>query len=212
MAQAYKSVLILFFCNRRARILVLNRVRKSLNPVTDSIGRALSSSGLPPDFWTVVGFLFALIAGVLYALRPSMPYLAALAIIASGIMDVLDGAAARAMNRVSKTGSFNDSTLDRLAEVAIYAGIVYANYTSPVIVLLTLGFSLLVSYTRAKGDALSVTLSGIGIGERAERLIVLVVFSILGFVAYGVYVVLVLAFVTFIQRYVFIYRKLRSSI
>jgi archaetidylinositol phosphate synthase len=160
----------------------------------------------------VIGFLFALAAGTLYAVRPSMPYLAALTIIASGVMDVVDGAVARAMNRVSKSGSFIDSTLDRLAEIAIYAGIVYATYTSGVIVLITLGFSLLVSYTRAKGDALSVTLSGIGIGERAERLIVLVVFSVAGFVAYGVYVVLVLAIVTFIQRYVFILRKLRAQI
>ena len=192
--------------------MVLNRVRKSVEPVMNSIGRALGSFRLPPDFWTVIGFVFALLAGILYGVRPSMPYLAALAIIASGAMDVVDGAVARAMNRVSKSGSFNDSTLDRLAEVAIYAGIVYAAYTSGVIVLLTLGFSLLVSYTRAKGDALSVTLSGIGIGERAERLIVLVVFSVAGFVAYGVYLVLVLEFVTFIQRYVFILRKLSTRL
>ena len=177
-----------------------------------SLGRALGSTGLPPNFWTFLGFAFAVVAGFLYALKPSTPYLAALAIVCSGIMDVLDGAAARAMNRVSKTGSFNDSTLDRLAEVAIYAGITYASYTYSVSVLLTLGFSLLVSYTRAKGDSLSVTLSGVGIGERAERLLVLVLFSIFGYVAYGVYVVLVLAFVTFVQRYVFIYRSLNSRV
>jgi len=190
--------------------LVLNKVRKSIEPVVSSIGKALGSSGLPANFWTILGFLFALLAAILYAVRPSMPYLAALAIIASGVLDLIDGAVARAMNSVSKSGSFNDSTLDRLAEIAIYSGIVYAAYASGIIVLITLGFSLLVSYTRAKGDALSVTLSGIGIGERAERLIVLVVFSLLGFVAYGVYIVLVLAVVTFVQRYVFILRKLRT--
>ena len=177
-----------------------------------SLGRALGSTGLPPNFWTFLGFAFAVVAGLLYALRSSTPYMAAIAIICSGIMDVLDGAAARAMNRVSKTGSFNDSTLDRLEEVAIFAGIVYSSYTYSVVVLLALGFSLLVSYTRAKGDSLSVTLSGIGIGERAERLLVLVIFSIFGYVAFGVYVVLVLALVTFIQRYIFIYRKLNARV
>ena len=177
----------------------------------NSLGRGIGSLGLSPDIWTVIGFVFAVTAGLLYGFKPSMPYLAALAIVTSGVMDMLDGAAARAMRKVSKTGSFNDSTLDRLAEVAIFAGIVYGGYSiSPVFCVLALGFSLLVSYTRAKGDALSVTLSGIGIGERAERLIVLIVFSIIGYVNYGVYIVLILAFVTFVQRYVFIYRKLNA--
>ena len=129
--------------------------------------------------------------------------------VVSGVFDVLDGAVARVTNRVSKSGSFNDSTLDRLAELSVYAGIIYGNYTSPLIVLLALGFSLLVSYTRAKGDSLGVSLSGIGIGERAERLIVLIVFSIIGYVWVGIAIVLVLALVTFIQRYVAILKKLR---
>jgi len=130
-------------------------------------------------------------------------------LVVSGVFDVLDGAVARVTNRVSKSGSFNDSTLDRLAELSVYAGIIYGNYTSPLIVLLALGFSLLVSYTRAKGDSLGVSLSGIGIGERAERLIVLIVFSIFGYVWVGIAIVLILALVTFIQRYVAILRKLR---
>ena len=150
-----------------------------------------------------------MLAGVLYAFRPSQPYLAAISLVASGILDVLDGAVARVTHRVSKSGSFNDSTLDRLAELAVYAGIIYGSYVSPVAVLLALSFSLLVSYTRAKGDSLGVSLSGIGIGERAERLLVLIVFSIFGFVGIGVIIVLVIAFVTFVQRYIAILRKLR---
>jgi archaetidylinositol phosphate synthase len=129
-------------------------------------------------------------------------------VIASGIFDVLDGAVARVMNRVSSAGSFNDSTLDRVAEVAIYAGIMYGAYTNSVLVLLALSFSLLVSYSRAKGDSLFVTLSGVGIGERAERLLTLVIFSLIGYVWAGVIVVLVLAIITFVQRYYVIMKKL----
>lgn len=179
-----------------------------MRPLVDAIGRAFAKTGLPPTFWTIVGFLFAILAGFLYATHSSQPYLAALAIICSGIFDVIDGAVARISNRVSRSGSFNDSTLDRLAEVAIYSGITYAGYTYSLIVLLTLGFSLLVSYTRAKGDSLSVTLSGVGIGERAERLLVLVVFSLVGFVWIGVFAVLALAVITFAQRYYTIMVKL----
>jgi len=166
---------------------------------------------LTPTFWTFVGFLFSILAGLLYALKPGHPYLGALALIASGVFDVLDGAVARVMHRVSKAGAFNDSTLDRLAEVVVYAGIIDGAYTSSLLVLLALAFSLLVSYTRAKGDSLGVSLSGVGIGERAERLLVLIVFSIAGYVWIGVAIVLLLALLTFVQRYLAILQKLRPQ-
>jgi archaetidylinositol phosphate synthase len=188
--------------------MVLNNIRNKIKPIVNSIGKTLAKTGVSPNAWTYVGFFFALVAGILYAIRPAEPYLAAVAIIVSGIFDVFDGAVARVMNRVTSAGSFTDSTLDRVAEVAIYAGIIYGAYTSNLLVLLALSFSLLVSYARAKGDALFVTLSGVGIGERAERLLALVIFSLIGYVWIGVAVVLVLAFITFIQRYYVIMRKL----
>ncbi|MDG6997781.1 MAG: CDP-alcohol phosphatidyltransferase family protein [Nitrososphaerota archaeon] len=191
--------------------MVLNRIRNSIKPLVDSIGRSFESTRLSPNFWTSFGFLVSVIAGLFYALKPDQPYLAGLLILLSGFFDVVDGAVARIANKISKAGSFNDSTLDRLAEVAIYAGILYGGYTSPLLILLALSFSLLVSYTRAKGDSLGVALSGIGIGERAERLIVLVIFSLLGFVNFGVIVVLVIAAFTFLQRYLVIIRKLKST-
>ena len=191
--------------------MVLNKIRDQIKPVVDSIGMAFARTGLSPTTWTVVGFFFAVLSGVLYARYSSEPYLAGLALIFSGIFDVIDGAVARITNKVSKSGSFNDSTLDRLAEVAIFSGIIYAGYTNSLVVLLALAFSLLVSYTRAKGDALLVILKGVGIGERAERLLVLIVFSLLGFVWLGVYVVLVLAIITFVQRYYSILSRLVES-
>ncbi|MDA4129307.1 MAG: CDP-alcohol phosphatidyltransferase family protein [Thaumarchaeota archaeon] len=197
--------------NGAAIHLVLNRIRSQVEPVVNSIGRTLGGTGLSPNFWTVVGFAFAVVAGVLYALRPGQPYLAGISILISGVFDVLDGAVARATNKISKIGSFNDSILDRLAEIAIYAGIIYGGYDSPVLVLLALSFSLLVSYERAKGESLGVTVSGIGIGERAERLIVLVIFSLIGFVWLGIDIVLILAFVTFLQRYYGITRRVKLS-
>jgi archaetidylinositol phosphate synthase len=191
--------------------MVLNRIRATVKPFIDLLGATLGKTGLPPDVWTLIGFLFAILAGVLYGLRPSQPYLAAISVVVSGVFDVLDGAVARVTGRISSKGSFNDSTLDRVAEVAVFAGIVYGAYTSSLLVLLALSFSLLVSYTRAKGESLSVALSGIGIGERAERLIVLVIFSLLGYVWLGVLVVLILAVFTFGQRYYAIVTRLSTA-
>ncbi len=189
--------------------MVLNKIRSKIEPVTMSIGSVLGKAGINPDLLTAIGFLFAVLAGVFYAIRPTQPYIAAVLIILSGVMDVLDGAVARAVKKVSKRGSFNDSTLDRFAEIAIFGGIIYAGYGLPaLVVLLTLAFYLLVSYVRAKGESLNLAISGIGIGERAERLIVLIFFSIIGYVWVGVYIVLVLAIFTFAQRYAFVFRKL----
>ena len=191
--------------------MVLNKIRDTLDPLVSSSGRRLGKAGFSPNFFTVAGFLLAILAGILFAARPSQTYLAGFSIIGAGLMDVLDGAVARALNRTSGTGSFNDSTLDRVAEVAIFSGILFANYAPGVVVILALSFSLLVSYARAKGDSLQIKLSGIGIGERAERLLVLVVFSLFGYVALGVYVVLALALITFVQRYIYIVSRLQKS-
>jgi archaetidylinositol phosphate synthase len=175
--------------------------------MVERIALALTKARIPPDLLTILGFVLAVVAGLLYAFRNDQPYLAAVLIVLSGIADVLDGAVARVTNKVSKRGSFNDSTLDRVSEIAIFAGILYGGYLGGrgYVVLLALGFSLLVSYMRAKGESLSVKVSGVGVGERAERLIVLIIFSLVNYVWIGVYIVLILAFVTFVQRYIYIY-------
>jgi archaetidylinositol phosphate synthase len=194
--------------------MVLNQIRDRIRPIMDRLGRSVAKSGLSPNLLTAFGFLLALLSGFLFAYRPLEPYFAALSLVGSGFMDILDGAAARTSGKVSSVGSFNDSTLDRISEVAIFAGIIYAGYrVSPWIVLLTLAFSLLVSYVRAKGESLGITMSGIGVGERAERLIVLIVFSFAGFfwVGIGVYVILVLVLATFFQRYVYVVQMLQRK-
>lgn len=174
-----------------------------------SIGSSLGKAGVPPSILTAAGFLLAVLAGFSYGLRPSQAYIAAILIVLSGLMDMLDGAVARATSRVSRRGSFADSALDRLAEIAIFGGVIYGGYGIPaVIVLLALAFSLLVSYVRAKGESLNIGISGVGVGERAERLIVLIIFSLAGYVSLGVYIVLILAAFTFVQRYLHVFRKL----
>lgn len=189
--------------------LVLNQIRSRIEPIMNSIGRILANHKVTPDLLTSLGFGLGLIAGILFAIKPGAPYIGALLVFASGIFDLLDGAVARAMNRVSALGSLHDSTLDRVSETAIYAGIIYGGYgINPIFVLVTAAVSLLVSYVRAKGESLSIKMSGVGVGERAERLIVLIVFSFIGLVAIGVYVILVLALITFIQRYLYVARKL----
>lgn len=177
---------------------MLDKLRGSLGDALASMGRAASRVVPSPTAWTVVGLLFALLAFVFYGGRH--PFLGGLLLAVSGFFDVLDGAVARATSRTSQRGAFLDSTLDRVSEVVVFLGILVGGYTSPFIILVALSLSLLVSYTRAKGDALEVNLAGIGVGERSERLVVLIAASLLGIVGIGVLIVALLALITFVQR------------
>jgi archaetidylinositol phosphate synthase len=118
----------------------------------------------------------------------------------AGWFDIVDGAVARATERESKRGAFLDSNLDRVAEVSIFLGILVGRYATALWVVLALSASLLVSYARAKGDSLGVALSGVGIGERSERLIVLSIASLVGLAGWGVVLVAILAAITYVER------------
>jgi archaetidylinositol phosphate synthase len=180
---------------------VLDRLRGRLNSALLGIGAGAARLLPSPTAWTILGVLFALLASYSYSLGGGLhAVLAGALVLVSGFLDVVDGAVARVTNRVSKRGAFLDSTLDRVGEVALYVGILLGAYAAPLWTLLALALSLLVSYARAKADSLGVGLAGIGVGERPERLIVLVAASLLGYVQYGILLVILLAGVTFLQR------------
>ena len=118
--------------------------------------------------------------------------------------------AAEYTNKITKTGGFLDSVFDKIAEVAIFFGILVGGYAEPYLVFLAITLSLLVSYTRSRAESLGVKLQGIGIGERAERLLVIAIVGIIGFMEYAVIIVIIIAAITFIQRIVVTARALRE--
>ena len=185
--------------------MVLNEVIKDrMRPIVGPFGEFLGRVGFTPNVLSSFGLGLGVLAGFLFALRPSQPYFAALAIIGCGFFDLLDGAVARATSRILP-GSFTDQTLDRISEIAIYSGIIYGGYhISPTIVLLTLGLSMLVSYVVAKGESLEVKMSKLGIGDRADRLTGLILFAVLGYVWIAIYLNLVLAMIALASRYSYI--------
>ena len=188
---------------------LLSNLRQASDRIMVRICVLLSKTGLSPSAWTLIGLGLSLLTGLIYSnilVRSSA--LAGLVLLISGFTDMVDGGVARVTNSVSVKGAFLDSTLDRLGEVFIFAGLLAGSNENQLVIFLALAFSLTVSYTRARGESLGVKVAGVGIGERADRLLALAVLSIIGYPWIGAVVVLALAAITFVQRFFYISSKL----
>ena len=170
-----------------------------------------ASTGISPNVWTVVGLVFAFGASVIYGINIEYSLiLGGIILLVSGFFDIVDGQVARYTNKISKTGGFLDSVFDKIAEVAIFFGILIGGYADPYLVFLAITLSLLVSYVRAKADAAQIKLQGIGIGERAERLLVIAIVGIIGFMEIAVIIVVIIASITLIQRLIVMSKSIKK--
>ena len=183
---------------------VLNNLRESLRPALEKVGKGFAATGLSPNFWTVVGLVIALASAVVYGMGMEFGLIiGGILLLVSGFFDMVDGQVARVTGKTSKKGEYLDSMFDKISEVAIFLGILVGGYAEPYLVLLAITLSLLVSYARAKSDLINIKLQGIGIGERAERLLVIAIVGIIGFMDYAVVIVVIIAGITLIQRMIY---------
>ena len=174
--------------------------------------RLLSSLKVRPDTLTVLGWTLAVGSAVLFGLGYAR--VAGAVMLLGGLFDALDGAVARESDRSSAFGAFLDSTLDRLSESAVFVGIVffYAASGLPLGALLAgvaMTFSLLTSYARARAEGLGVECK-VGILERAGRVLLLSIFSMLGLLTAGLWLVAAGALVTTAQRILHVNRATRG--
>ena len=143
-----------------------------LNPVV----AALVRNRVHPNIISTFGFLVTLAGAILIFQRSIITGVVVFLI--GGMMDILDGRVARETGLASKFGSFYDSTLDRVSEIVVYFSL-YA-YFRPLpnfwwvgyVVILAMVGSLMVSYTRAKAEALGVECK-VGTMQRPERVVLL---------------------------------------
>jgi archaetidylinositol phosphate synthase len=132
-----------------------------------------------------------------------MPLLGSILLLISGFFDVVDGSVARITKQYSRKGAFLDSVFDKVAEAIIFIGLTLGSLASPVSCIVALALSLLVSYTRARGESLGIDLKGIGVGERAERLLIVSIIGMVpteGALQIAVIIVSVVAGLTLIHR------------
>jgi archaetidylinositol phosphate synthase len=190
---------------------VLNNLRESLRPALEKVGKGFAATGLSPNFWTVVGLIIALASAVVYGMGMEFGLIiGGILLLVSGFFDMVDGQVARVTGKTSKKGEYLDSMFDKISEVAIFLGILVGGYAEPYLVLLAITLSLLVSYARAKSDLINIKLQGIGIGERAERLLVIAIIGIIGFMDYAVIIVVIIAGITLIQRMIYTAKNIKE--
>ena len=128
-----------------------------------------------------------------------------MALLTGAYLDAVDGAMARRYHQTSKMGGILDSVLDRFGEVVLYAGIFIGGLVPGWLALWALSASLMVSYVRARVDVEGVKLKGIGLAERPERLLILLITTILAALNYpsflfGIGLIALLSMVTIVER------------
>lgn len=164
-------------------------------------GRALAKAHLTPNALTTSGLVLTL--GGSWLVAVGEPFRGGLVLIPAAILDVLDGALARATGRVTPWGGFYDSVADRIGDGALLAAIAWAARAGHdrlfVGALVAMVLSFLVPYARAKAESFGYTVRS-GPGERAERAVILIAGLILGYVEAAVWVVAALAAWTFVGR------------
>ena len=148
--------------------------------IIDAMVRGLASAGIPPNVLTTIGVTINLGCGVLFGIGEF--FWAGIVLIVANLFDMLDGGVARLTGRVTRYGSFLDSTLDRLSDMGSFLGIMifYARITEQHstlnVFLAGVGMvaSVLVSYTTARSEGLGVK-ANIGFLQRPERMVLLMI-------------------------------------
>jgi CDP-diacylglycerol--glycerol-3-phosphate 3-phosphatidyltransferase len=188
--------------------LLADRVRGRLH----RLGELVARTRLSPNWLTVLGFL--LNVGVALVIAFGHLRLAGALTLLAGAFDALDGAVARAGQRVTRFGGFLDSTLDRYSEAVLFGGLlVYALRAElgeiPVVLsYVTVVGSLMVSYARARAEAAGVRLTA-GVFARPERIVILALFLLLDRPVWALWLLAVATNLTVLQRAYLMWRACR---
>lgn len=199
---------------------MLNRFREKITPITTLIGNNFGSLGLSPTFWSMIGFTFAILSSIFFGLTNFLnqqglefPWqvIGSIMLLISGFFDIVDGSVARVMKKTTTRGAFLDSNFDKVSEALIFIAIAIGGLSDPILAMIALSTSILVSYLRARAESLGIELKGIGIGERAERLLILAICGLIpisGSIQWGVIIIILISAFSFIQRFMYVLKRI----
>jgi CDP-diacylglycerol---glycerol-3-phosphate 3-phosphatidyltransferase len=177
-----------------------DKLRPVIEPVTRGIGRGLARLRLTPNALTTFGLLSTL--AVAYLISTGDWVLGGWLLIPVLLVDVLDGALARELGKVTRWGGFYDAVCDRLSDGAVLAAVAWSSRSEPEILGATLAAMVasgLVPYTRAKAEAFGFKPAN-GPGERLERSVLVIVGLVFDVLAVTMWITAALAAFTAIRR------------
>ena len=195
---------------QRAAALKQGYTSVARNAASRSI-TGLARTRVTPNALTASGVLLCLAASVLVLFENRHEllfyWLGAMVFVAGSVLDILDGALARAGGKTTPFGAFLDSTTDRISEGFMLTAIafVFARHGRDVFVAVAMAAvagSFLVSYTRARAEALGLR-GDVGIGSRAERVVVITAGLVLapwGVLPWAIALLAATAWITVVQR------------
>ncbi|MCB0077837.1 MAG: CDP-alcohol phosphatidyltransferase family protein [Anaerolineales bacterium] len=189
--------------------MISDWLRGQTQGMVETVASLLNKLGLTPNALTLLGLL--MMFGTALVLAQGRFIVGGLLLGAVSMFDALDGGLARMTNRVTIFGAFLDSTTDRIAEAAIYGGLIYwyMSQNMPQEMLLAYAAivgSLMVSYTRARAEGVGIDCK-VGWFTRFERLAVLGLGLLTGWMLPALFILALLSNVTAIQRILHVYQR-----
>ncbi|MFZ1768364.1 MAG: CDP-alcohol phosphatidyltransferase family protein [Caldilinea sp.] len=178
------------------------------------IARGLEATGISPNALTLIGFMLTLTVAAILA--TGNLFSGGVLLIFAALFDTLDGALARHSDQVTIFGAFLDSALDRYSEAVTLIGLMVFYTAQPdgrmqvLLLAATLVGSLMVSYTRARAEAVGIECKE-GFFQRTERIVVLIIGLLTGWMAPVLWILALFTNLTAVQRIVDVYRKTNAG-
>lgn len=195
--------------------------RASVSRLTDPLGEALVRAGLTPNGMTILGTAGALVCALIFFPR-GMLLAGTFTVWGFAMLDLLDGAMARAKGGGTAYGAVLDATCDRLVDGTVFGALAWwafavaGNDRATAAALVCLVFAQVISYVKARAEASGLS-ANVGLVERAERLIIVLVGTgVQGFgapymVEATLWLLVALSVLTLAQRMVAVARSQRET-
>lgn len=205
---------------------MLTKLKQKFQAYTASVAKTAHRIGLTPNRISVIGIAFAFLSAFAYwgqLFNQILLIAAPIFLLVSGFFDALDGVVARLYGQTTVFGGFLDSLLDRYGDALIFAGIILGGLCTHLQWGLAWGLaaligSLLVSYTRARGEAAGVKMEAVGLAERAERIIILATASFIAIawkeaqaLDWAIIILAILTNLTVLQRAYYFYKESKKK-
>lgn len=189
-------------------------LRKVSKGIILPIARLTGRLGISPNTLTIVGCVLNL--GISVLIGMGYLRLGGFLLLPAFAFDALDGAVAREMNRVTKFGAFFDSCLDRISESAVMLALAWwymshGIYLVAILAIVSIIGAMLVSYTRARAEAIGVDCK-VGLFTRVERGLLVIAGLIAGLSSLMLWAMAIGSVATALQRVVYVYKKSRRTI